>query len=452
MIWRKFKDDILQLTGTQRIFILCAMVCAFCITADYGIVRPVSNSIFLTQHGTDLFPYAWLAIVPLNFLLVELYNRFLSRLGIQRMFLAIIFFVAFVNTFCAIFMTKIPFLAFFFYVWKEIYIMLLFQQLWSVIHSTIHMSQAKFLYGLVFAVGGLGGIFGSILPGFFAVSMGSPNLLFASIPLFTLLTFAFFKMLRFSSVSKEDTTKKPISNFMQGVSAIRRSKYLSFILIIVVLMQVATTLIYYQFNSMLELTIPEEDLRTEYSGKIFAIVNVMTVVFQLFGSFLFLHFFGLKRSHLLLPLILCFNALGSLVIPSFAMISIAFITIKAFDFSLFGVLKEMLYIPLKQEEKFQAKSIIDVFAYRSAKALASLLILLLQGLGFIRMIDCMTWGSLFLLIVWAFVVYKMFQLKEETPELEKTDFSDKKLSVEQETPAIESIIQKLPEKDITIEK
>src|SRR4051812_17311378 len=102
MLWRKFKDEILQLTGVQRIFILCAMVCAFCITADYGVVRPVSNSIFLTEHGTDLFPLAWLAIVPLNFILVELYNRFLSRLGVLRMFLAIVVFVTFVNTFCAI--------------------------------------------------------------------------------------------------------------------------------------------------------------------------------------------------------------------------------------------------------------------------------------------------------------------------------------------------------------
>jgi len=105
------------------------------------------------------------------------------------------------------------------------------------------MSQAKFLYGLVFAVGALGHI-RKHPAGIFAVSMGSPNLLFASIPLFTVLTFAFSKMLRYSSVAKEDTTKKPICNFMQGVSAIKNSKYLSFILIIVVLMQVATTLIY----------------------------------------------------------------------------------------------------------------------------------------------------------------------------------------------------------------
>jgi len=419
MQWRKIKDEILQMTKTQKIFIFCAMICGFCITADYGIVRPVSNSIFLTQHGTDFFPYAWLAIVPLNFLLIELYNRYLAKLGVKRMFLAIILLIAFVNTFCAITITKLPFVAFFFYIWKEIYIMLLFQQLWSVVHTTIHLSQAKFLYGLIFAVGGLGGIFGSILPGFFATSIGSPNLIFATLPLLSMLSCAFIYMLRRSQVQKEESTdQKPIRNFMQGVTAIRNSKYLSFILFIVILMQVVTTLIYYQFNSMLETTISEQDIRTEYSGKIFGIANFLTVILQLFGSFLLLHFFGLKRSHLLLPVILCFNALGSLVVPSFAMISAAFITIKAFDFSLFGILKEMLYIPLKQEEKFQAKAIIDVFAYRSAKAVASGLILLLQWLGFVKMIDCMTWGSLFLLIVWAFVVYKMFQLKEETPEID----------------------------------
>lgn len=418
MHWRKFKDEILQLTGMQRIFIFCAMICGFCITADYGIVRPVSNSIFLTAHGADLFPYAWLAIIPLNLLLVELYNRFLARLGILRMFFTIILSIAVVNTFCAIFMTKIPFLSFFFYVWKEIYVMLLFQQLWSVIHSTIQMGQAKFLYGLIFAFGGLGGIVGSLLPSFCAVSMGSPNLLFASLPLFGALTISFLYLLRYSTVSKEQmtTTQKPINNFWQGMGAIRNSKYLSFILIIVLLMQVATTLIYYQFNTMLELTIPGQDLRTEYCGRVLGVVNVMTVFFQLFGSYLLMHYLGLKRSHLMLPLILCFNAFGSLIFPTFAMISVAFVTIKAFDFSLFQVLKEMLYIPLKQEEKFQAKSIIDVFAYRSAKGVAACLILAFQYFGIIKMIDCMTWVSLFLLVVWSVAVYKMFQLKEEVPQ------------------------------------
>lgn len=421
MLHKRIKEEILQLTATQRLFILCAMICGFCITADYGIVRPVSNSIFLTAHGSALFPYAWLAIVPLNFLIVELYNRFLPRLGILRMFFTIIAVVAGVNVFCGLFMDRIPFLPFFFYVWKEIYVMLLFQQLWSIIHSTLHMKQAKYIYGLLFAVGGIGGICGSGFPSFFAVKMGSPNLLFGSLPLFGILAAAFFFLYQFSAVSSENKAEQTIHSFSQGVSAIKRSKYLIFILAIVVLMQVTTSLVYYQFNSIIETSIPQQDLRTEYCGKVFGIVNIVTVLFQLFGSFLFLHFFGLRRSHLLLPIILSANAIGSLIFPTFGMISIAFITIKAFDFSLFGVLKEMLYIPLKQEEKFQAKAIIDVFAYRSSKAVASCFILLLQIIGWIEARHAVTWMTVVLLTMWTLFVYKMFQLKEETPaeEMEK---------------------------------
>ncbi len=412
------KEEILKLSGTQRIFILCAMICGFCITADYGIVRPTSTSIFLTAHGSGLFPYAWLAIVPLNFLIVELYNRFLSRIGVLKMFFMIIGAVIAINTFCAIFISKIPYLAFFFYIWKDIYVMLLFQQLWSVVHSTIQMQQAKYLYGLLFAVGGIGGIVGSAVPSFFAVTLGSPNLLFVSIPLCLILICSFLYLIKNSSVAASQPSEKPVGNIWQGIDLIRKSKYLIFILAIVLLMQVTTTLIYYQFNITLEANIIEQDLRTAYSGKILGVANILTVFFQLVGSFLLVHFLGLKRSHLFLPLILSLNAFGSIFFPTFGMISIAFITIKAFDFSLFGVLKEMLYIPLRQEEKFQAKAIIDVFAYRTAKAVASCLILALQFFGSLSIIHCLTGGSLVLLILWTFVVYKMFQLKENPADLE----------------------------------
>jgi ATP/ADP translocase len=280
----------------------------------------------------------------------------------------------------------------------------------------MHMNQAKYIYGIVFAMGGLGGIAGSLLPSYFAVTWGTPNLIYASVATLLALTIGFKYLMRYSSVHQEVAAQKPINNFWQGVEAIKNSKYLSFILFIVVLMQIVTTLIYYQFNIVLESSISAQDLRTAYCGKVMWIANTLTVGLQLFGSFLLVHFLGLKRSHLLLPIILSVNAFGSLFFPTFAMISAAFITIKAFDFSLFGVLKEMLYIPLKQEEKFKAKVIIDVFAYRSSKAVASLLILLLQTVGLVGIIHSLTVGSLLFLLLWTIIVYKMFRLKDETPE------------------------------------
>lgn len=417
MSWNTIKEEIAKFSGGKHLFIICAMVCGFCIMGDYGIVRPVSHSIFLSVYGSHFFPYVWLAIVPFNFLIIELYNRYLPKIGIHKMFYTILGSIFLINTGASLFMAKIPAFAFFFYIWKEIYVMLLFQQLWSVIHSTIKMDQAKYLYGVIFACGGLGGILGNSLPGYFAVKMGSANLLLGSLPLLVVLGLAFFYLMKNSQVSQQADKVAPqgpqITNFWQGVTAIRNSKYLTFILAIVVVMQVTTTLIYYQFNAALENSILVQDMRTEYCGRVFGIANIFSLSLQLFGSFLLIHFLGLRRSHLAMPLLLAFNAIGSLFFPTFAMISAAFVTIKAFDFSLFGVLKEMLYIPLKQDEKFQAKAIIDVFAYRSSKAVASCLILGLQFIGFSEMISTLSWGSFVLLMMWAFIVYKMFKLKDE---------------------------------------
>ena len=144
-------------------------------------------------------------------------------------------------------------------------------------------------------------------------------------------------------------------------------------------------------------------------------MNIITVSLQLFGSFLLVHFLGLRGSHLFIPAILGLGALGVLSLPSFAMISFAFLTIKCFDTSLFGIIKEMLYIPLKKEEKFQAKSIIDVFVYRSAKAVAALFISILQIISSSPSI--LSWGAVTLFGLWFWLAYRYFAIQRKEVHL-----------------------------------
>jgi AAA family ATP:ADP antiporter len=189
------------------------------------------------------------------------------------------------------------------------------------------------------------------------------------------------------------------------------SRYLIFILSIVVLMQLCSALIDFQFNAVLEKKILQKDLRTECTGRILGIVHTTTISLQLFGSFLLVHFLGIKRSHLLIPCLLCLNSMAFLFFPVFGVISFAYISIKSCDFSLFAVLKEMLYIPLKPDEKFRAKAIIDIFAYRSSKAIASALILSLQAFLGAAFLSVLNWGSVFLFILWIVIVIALLKEK-----------------------------------------
>ena len=242
------KNAFSGFTAQERFFILFAMLCGFFINSEYAIIRPVSNAVFLTAYGSKALPYAWLATVPLNLLIVALYNKYLPRLGCFRMFASIALAVTATNLFCALFLKQISWLPFVFYLWKEVYIMLMFQQLWSVIHSTISFGRAKYLYGFFFGFGALGATAGSIIPSYFAVKLGSESLLIATLPIYFALSLCYYfalKQTKEGVAMKLDDEKQrtSLNAFYHGLKLIGSSRYLTFILLIVVFMQVSSTLI-----------------------------------------------------------------------------------------------------------------------------------------------------------------------------------------------------------------
>ena len=385
-----FKKELAQFSRSEAIFFFCSMLCGFFICADYALVRPVSNAVFITAYGAKMFPYAWLAMAPFSLLVITVYNRLLPKFTCSKLLSCMIAVIIVIN-FSAVFLLKqegsFPFI---FYIWKDIYVLLLFQQLWAMIHATVSLKRAQFLYGVLFAAGALGGVFGSLIPGFFALKMGSETLLIFSAPILLALLLLYTYALKHSRI---DSRLPPTESrgVQEGLKQIAGSRVLLFILLIVIFMQTASSLIDFQFNTSLQAAISMKDLRTEYTGRVMSLVNTISFLIQLGGGFLLLAFLGIKRAHLLIPMILLSNAILALFFPVFSIVTLSFITIKAFDFSLFGIVKEMLYIPLKTEEKFHAKSVIDVFVYRSAKALAALVILLTPFL---------TGILLFIFVIW----------------------------------------------------
>jgi ATP/ADP translocase len=195
----------------------------------------------------------------------------------------------------------------------------------------------------------------------------------------------------------------------EGFALIRRSPFLTAVLLLVIFMQVSVGLMDYQFNAHLEMNIFEKDLRTEYVGRMVGLTNALSLGLQFLGGFLMVHIFGVRGSHLFLPLMLLGNAIMAFMMPSFLIISFAYIFIKSIDFSLFGVVREMLYIPLKMDEKFRAKAIIDVFAYRSSKALVSVCILALQFFLGTEILGMTSAVSVAICLGWIGVVVFLFQ-------------------------------------------
>lgn len=369
------KEELASYSPHEKAFIFFAMLCGFFICCEYSLIRPVSNSLFISRFSAQLLPYAWLALVPFNFLAVSLYNKWIPKWGSKRLFIILVSAVIGVNILAALFCKKVFFLPFAFYMWKEMYVLMMFQLVWSVIHANVQLKKAKYLYGIFYGIGGLGSMLGSVIPGFCAVSLGSENLIFLTAPIYFMLFLAYRKMSSFSQVDAPQENREKAGGFFHGVQLIRGSRFLIFALLIVVFMQMTSAVVDFQFNDFLGRFFTEKDVRTEYSARILGIVHTITVIFQFLGTYVLIKWIGFRRSHYLVPACLALFASVFVALPLFPIASLMFISCKSFDFSVFGVIKEMLYVPLKPDEKFRAKAIIDIFAYRTSKALASLLII-----------------------------------------------------------------------------
>ncbi|GAB4185144.1 MAG: hypothetical protein Tsb0015_01840 [Simkaniaceae bacterium] len=412
----KFQAFVQTLSFYEKLFLVLAMLTGACITADYAIVKPTSNSIFISSYGIKAFPYAWLLALPVNFIFVSLYNKFLPKIGCLRMMWLSVLSIIGLNIYAAMFISQISWLPFLLYIWKDIYVLFMFQQLWSVIHATVSKERAKFFYGIMFGVGGLGAVLGSCIPGFFAVKVGSSHLLFMTLPIY--LFFAVVYSLALKARSKithlDDLKilKEGEAKASQGFKLIKNSKNLQFILLIVICMQVTSTILEFQFNTYLSQKIPHLDQRTEFYGRLFAVINAVNLFLQFIGSFLLVSFIGLRRSHFLIPSILGLNMLFFFIYPIFQVITYCFSVIKSFDYSIFTIIKEMLYSPLKIHEKFHAKALIDVFAYRTSKALASFLVLFMQSIS-ISFVPLLTIGNIMIFGLWIFASVYLYREGEE---------------------------------------
>lgn len=405
---RALFQEVASYTYSEKVFILFVMLCSFCITGEFSITKPVSYSVFLSHFSSVYFSWAWLALLPLNFLVVSVYNHLLPKWGCYKTALTSIAVTISINLLGVFLLKQYAWFSFFHFIWKDIYVLLMFQHLWSVVHSTIEKSKAKYLYGIIYGIGGLGSVCGSCVPGFFASKYGSETLLLATGVIYLLFCLFYYGALQARYKMEQERPLQAIqikkTQGSGGFALIKSSSQLKFILCIVVFMQLSSTFIDFYFNTYLQELFPLKDLRTEYTGKLFGVIHSVNMLLQFVGAFVLLQVVGLKHSHFLIPSLFALYALGLIVTPCFPLVVATFSTIKACDYSLFTILKEMLYLPLSSEEKFKAKAVIDVFAYRSSKALASFALLASQWFALTTFDKMLSWALFCTFCLWVLSV------------------------------------------------
>ncbi len=351
--------------------------------AGYEFIRSASTVLFKSAYGADNLPLVMAAMPFVVFGGVALYGWILSQLGPRRTLLVTSLGSALIIFACYLVLltgskTITPVL----FLFKEFYIVLLIEQYWSYINSSLTPAGAKKLNGPITGIAGFGGAIGGTLVGMSAESYGTETMvLFAAIALLPALLVSNLAYSWYGEPAPKEGEK---SHGNLGLSLFRENPVLLSLICIVLATQVIAAVLDFKFQSLLSIEYAgQPDKETAFQGWFWGTLNTSVLVLQFVVAPLLMSFVALRLVHLLMPLIHIGAITAAIVSPSVFTVGLAFFLFKAFDYSIFRAAKEILYVPLGFDERYRAKEVIDVFGYRTGKGASSVAIVIAQKAGLV---------------------------------------------------------------------
>jgi len=141
--------------------------------------------------------------------------------------------------------------------------------------------------------------------------------------------------------------------------------------VLIALTQIVSTVADLQLSLYAEKALPLADLRTQWIGGFYALLNVASAVCQFVVAPVSLAFAPHRIIYLAIPLVHLGMVAAVFAHPGLWTAATCFLMFKVLDYSVFRAVKELLYVPLSFDARYRAKEIIDAFVYRASKGVAS---------------------------------------------------------------------------------
>lgn len=404
----KIFDDYRSAEPEFKKNLVLILLAYFFVLFNYPLIRASSTSLFFDAYGAKSSPEAWIWSVLSLTITIFVSNKLQTKFVIQKVFaIFTVFTTALFSIGFLLFEQGMKLPAYSYFVWKEIYIVVQVHLILAYCNNFLTREQFKKLVGPIGAIGSLGGVLGGLLTSFLSQKYGTSSVVWVGLIFVFLPAIFFFKTPSFLKVEElREKNESPLSS-LRGPQT---REYVLLIIAMVALTQFIINIIDFRFNLGLEAALTDKEQRTAYLGHIYTVTNALTFIFQFLLLPLLLPRIKDRSLHLFIPVsyLLC-GFLTSLFGGEFSFIYLAsfYIYVKACDYSLFSAGKELLYQPLRVEQKYGAKYLTDMLAYRMAKALIAVVLIYFQSS---LILDYM--GLVFILL-WLIVVFLIFRRQRQ---------------------------------------
>jgi AAA family ATP:ADP antiporter len=400
----------LRTLGTRAAFLFLNF---FLIIMALYQLKPASRSLFIESLGTERLPYVWIATALTMGVFITYYHRLVERHSRIRVVLGTCLTISILLVIFRLLMNhSIPLIDASFYVFVDILGVVLVEQFWSLTNSIYTTHEGRSWYGFV----GTGGLVGGVAGGWVSAmlikhtALQTPDLLLTAAGTIGIIFGLAWLMGRVGIYCEVDHVVRPQQMASGGWQILRHSRYLLLIAAILLMAQLVSPLVEYQFLNTVEAAYLEREARTAFLSLFFSVLGVISIAVNLGITPLIHHILGPIAGLLVQPLMICIFSWGFFFQPTLYFSAATKISDRALSYSINRASKELLYVPVDSVLIYQAKAWIDMFGYRLFKVSGSILILLFtQWLPFTISVPQLSWFSVSICVIWMILVYLVRQ-------------------------------------------
>jgi aminoglycoside phosphotransferase family enzyme/ATP/ADP translocase/predicted kinase len=264
------------------------------------------------------------------------------------------------------------------YVLVDVYAVVMIQTFWTYTNDVVTPDEANRLYGIIGLGGILGGAFGGALVDFCARAISADDFMLIACGIVIAcagLATVTERVLRPPPRKTELEVSGNLDSALAGVQEVAKSRYLLLIVGVVVGYELTATMTDFGVNVIFEHAHLGEHQLAQMYGRLGWIASGVAVMAQLVLVPLLL---PSKRVALLLPpFALLASVVGVVILPVLATTIVMASVDRGLNYSIQQSTRESLYVPLDDTQKYKAKAFIDMFVDHAAKAVASMILLVL---------------------------------------------------------------------------
>ena len=368
----------------------------FCLLAGYYVLRPLRDEMGIAG-GVRNLPSLFTATFLVMLAAVPLFGAVVAYLP-RRRFIPLVyhFFVANIAIFWLLLtfdIAKVQ-VARVFFVWISVFNLFAVSVFWSFMADLFASEQGKRLFGFIAAGGSAGALLGPALTVGLAVPLGPVNLLIVAMLLLEaavlcahhLETAATQLKSEVCSLAAAGSAAPPEAaglggGWLAGIAMLLRSPYLAGIALWVALLSLAGTFLYFQQANIVASASDDPAVRTRIFATIDLSIAILTILVQCLATGHLIARFGAGPAAAFLPMVFCLGFLVLAATPALWVVIAFQAAQRAANFAISNPAREVLFTVLAREEKYTAKTVIDIVVFRGGDAASGWLFAALRGAG-----------------------------------------------------------------------